>query len=327
MTQLFKSLMVIAVYVMTPFFIKVSFATLPVKQGTSMCTLGDCALQGIPKSSPQATKQVRTLEQVTPSAESSKAEIKVTHYIKRPTKRFEVSDQIHTQYSKNISLSEDIDSDEIGNLPSVYRGANWKDFAASTQTAMITPQTGAKLKGVRAGDVLYAVIEDELEVWPGRANPVRAFITRGPLRGSIASGEAVMEPGRKKVMITFDRLRLKDGSDTSYKLKSELRALTGRTGLDGNYHSESSKFFIAEVLSGAASGFTDATIQRTQNSLGNYVMEPSMSNAAKNGAVVALSKRAERFANEEAHAPEWTEAPGYQEVQIFIQADPIEEMN
>jgi hypothetical protein len=207
----------------------------------------------------------------------------------------------------------------------VYHGVDWKDFEASNQTVMLSPQLGAKLKGVRVGDVLSAVIEDQIEVWPGVSSPVRAFVIRGAYRGAIASGLATIDPSRKKIMIAFDKLRLPGGADSVYALKAQVRELSGRNGLAGNYHSESGKFLVGEMLAGTAAGFADATIQRTQNAQGNYVQEPSLSNAAQTGLAVALSHRAERFAKQEEQAPEWTELDGYQEVQIFVLADPTED--
>lgn len=301
-------------------------ASLPVKQGTSMCTLGDCSLRSIPMTGAQSPNVDRAINEAAAAQQtrSSKGASDGKSVRDRP-KRSEIVDRIKRSHARTLVVDTWEPGRDPGNLPSVYVGVNWTDFQASPQTAMISPQIGAKLKGIRTGDVLMAVIEDEIEVWPGRANPVRAFVTGGAYSGAILSGEAVMEPARKKVMITFEKLRLKDAADSIYKLKAEVRTLAGRTGLDGNYHSESAKFFIGEMLAGTAAGFADATIQRNQNSQGNYVQEPSVANAAKTGAVVALSKRAERFANEGAHAPEWTESSGYQEVQVFVQADPIED--
>jgi hypothetical protein len=242
-------------------------------------------------------------------------------------------DRIKTSLSapaRSASTSLEVSSEGVmggaaGNLPVAYHGISWNGFEASSQGVILTPQAGARLKGIRKGDVLAAVIEDEIEVWPGASSPVRAFVSKGEYRGAVVSGSATMDPARKKIMIVFDRLKMPGGSDTTYSLKAEVRDATGRYGLSGNYHSESGLFLLGETLAATAAGLTDATIQRTQNQQGNYVQEPSLLNAAKTGAATALARRADRFAQSEGKAPEWTELGGYHEVQIFIQIEPTED--
>ena len=85
-----------------------------------------------------------------------------------------------------------------GNLPGVYRGVDWKDFEASDQDErMLSPTLGAKLKGVRVGDVLSAVIEDEIEVWPGVTSPVRALVAVLTVRDCVGSGRRSTRHARK----------------------------------------------------------------------------------------------------------------------------------
>lgn len=288
-------------------------ADTPLKPGTSVCQFGDCGLQSMDSAS--------DTESPTPNQPVS-----TNHRNASGDARKMQKDSIrHTQAAERSTAGET--DATLSNLPRAYAHASWADFKASEHSVEITAQPGLKLRGVRTGDVLEATLEDEIEVWPGVNAGVRAFVTRGPYQGAIVSGVATLDPSRKKILIAFDKLRLKSPVDASYSLKAAVRTTGGRWGLDGNYHSEGAKFVIGEVAAATAAGFADATVSRSQTSYGAYIEEPSISNSAKSGAVTALSHRADRFVQQEAQAPEWTELDGYHEVQIFIQSDPTEDTN
>jgi hypothetical protein len=55
--------------------------------------------------------------------------------------------------------------------------------------------------------------------------------------------------------------------------------------------------------------------------------QTSVSNRLKQSASVATSKEGERLLEKARSAPEWTEIPGGQEIQVIINSDVTEELN
>lgn len=218
------------------------------------------------------------------------------------------------------------EKEQLGsNLPQHYVGVSWDGFAATERTLQVRQAEPVKVIDLRAGDVIHAVVEHELEVWPNVEAPVRAVIIRGKYKGAYLLGDARLDPARKRALIDFSRIRTFGlVGDRSLSIKGIATDEEGRLGLGGNYHSESGKFFFAEVLASAATGFTDATIQRQQNAIGNWVQEPSVANAGKAGLANALAKRSERWAQQEAQAPEWTELGAFREIRVVLKQDPTE---
>ena len=135
-------------------------------------------------------------------------------------------------------------------------------------------------------------------------------------------GEAVLDKELKRVIMNFTKIRKQDGN--VYSVKASGLSMEGSLGLYGDYHSQTGTFFLGELASATAAGILDSTINRNQTVLGTYVQEPSLSNSTKNGAVAALSKTADRFAEQTKQAPEYTKIEAVQEIQIIIQDDPIE---
>jgi hypothetical protein len=145
----------------------------------------------------------------------------------------------------------------------------------------------------------------------------------GPFKGGLFLGEATLDRELKRILFNFTKLRLKD-QDAVYTLKAAGLSPRGSIGLEGEYVSQTGKFFIAELASAAAAGFVDSTVNRNQTTFGTYVQEPSLANSGKTAAVTALSKTTDRMAEAARSAPEYTKVPGYQEIQIIIQDDPVE---
>ncbi|MGK5087915.1 TrbI/VirB10 family protein [Bdellovibrionota bacterium FG-2] len=194
-----------------------------------------------------------------------------------------------------------------------------------TEDVVIVPekQTGALLTGLRAGDILVAEIEQSIKASPSVPTPIRARITQGRFRNTFVLGSATFDRELKRVLLVFDKLRL-PGAEQSYQLKATGLALSGQVGLEGEHHTDEGVYFAAEVLTTTAAGYADATTSRNQNALGTYQTEPSLSNATKQGAVSALSKSAERFAERARSAPEYTEIEGGRAIQIIIETNPTE---
>ncbi|MDG0816487.1 hypothetical protein [Bdellovibrio svalbardensis] len=183
-------------------------------------------------------------------------------------------------------------------------------------SAEITPKerVGLKFKGLRVGEVLSAEITEEVTVYPDSKTPVRATVSSGKLKGAILVGEATLEKNSKKVLINFKQIRQNKGED--------LYQLAGYSLIEGEYHSNEKKFFIAEFLSAAAAGIADASINRSQNVLGNYVEEPSLDTTGKKALGAALNKSAERLAEKQRSAPEFTVVGEVTGISILITDQP-----
>lgn len=233
--------------------------------------------------------------------------------VKKQKKR----EQVH------ISQTAPLAGDTGGNLPAYYEGLDRHDIEANEKVVFVPKSHDPKLKGLKPGDVVWAVVEQEITASPEMPTPIRAIATTGKFKGAYFVGEATLERELKRVCFNFTKIRPKDG-DTVYSVKAAGLSPSGSVCLEGEYVSQTGKFFIAELASAAAAGFVDSTINRNQTALGTYVQEPSLANSGKNAAVQALSKTTDRMAEQVRSAPEYTHIRGYQEIQVMIQDDPVE---
>jgi len=212
---------------------------------------------------------------------------------------------------------------ENSNLPQYHQGVDRSDAKASEKVMYVATNKSPYLNGLKSGDVIRASIEQAMVASPSVPTPIRAMALNGPFKNSFFLGEATLDRELKRVLLNFTKLRIQN-QNTTYALKAQGLSLSGSVGLVGEYHSEAGKFFVAELAAATAAGYLDATTTRNQNAYGNYVQEPSVTNATKQGAVTALSRTADRAAEASRNAPEYTEVEGYQEIQIIITEDPTE---
>ncbi len=173
------------------------------------------------------------------------------------------------------------------------------------------------------GDILEASLEQSVKASSTVPTRVRARITRGRFKGAFVLGMATFDRELKRILFAFERLRL-PANDATYALKATGLAPSGQVGLEGDHHTQEGPYFAGEIVAAAAAGFADATTQRTQTALGTYQTEPTLANAGKQGAVQALSKTAERFAERSRTAPEYTEIEAGREIQIIVEQSPTE---
>jgi hypothetical protein len=213
---------------------------------------------------------------------------------------------------------------ELGNLPS-YLAAGSRSVAESQQEVVVVAEKprGALLPGLRAGDILQAVLDQSIKASPSVPTPIRARVAAGRFRGAFVLGSATFDRELKRILLTFESLRLPK-SETTYAFKAAGLAPSGQVGLEGDHHTQEGAFFVGEVLAATAAGVADATTQRTQTALGTYQTEPTVANAGKQGAVQALSKTAERMAERARTAPEYTEIEAGRDIQILIEQSPVE---
>lgn len=283
------------------------------KRGTAMCTLGNCALTDMPigmKALDLSVREIKSLEKKevnTPPIKKEKVRVSQKKKAQEKSRVFPIQEQ-----------------EEHGNLPSYYIRLDRADYRSSEGNVYNAPhRVGEKLRDLKSGDLIPAVIDQAIKASPSVPTPVRAMMVSGPYKGSFALGKATLDRELKRILFEFTKLRLPK-EDKIYAMRAEGLSPSGQIGLEGSYESQSGKFFLGELLAGAAAGIADATIQRTQNNLGNYVQEPSLANVGKQGVVVALSRTADRFAEQSRSAPEFTEIAGFQQIQIIIEEDPVE---
>lgn len=222
----------------------------------------------------------------------------------------------------SIAITQSSAIAKTSNLPDYYQDIDRSQMKASDRVVFVPQNGNVKLNGVHVGDTFYATIEQRIKASPSVPTPIRAMITSGSLKGGFFIGEATLDRELKRILLAFTKVRGSDGK--AYSVRATGLASDGSVGLDGEYHSQAGAFFVAELASATAAGFLDSTINRSQNAVGNYVQEPSLQNSAKAGAVTALSRSADRMAEQVRQAPEYTEIAGFQSIRVIVQDDPTE---
>lgn len=240
----------------------------------------------------------------------------------KPLEKVEFSEKSKNKSSLKIHKSSAVYQGNPGNLPTYYSGIDRSGMHSSDKVVFVPSNTGVKLSGVKSGDIFFAVIEQEIKASPNVPTPLVARVINGTLKGGLFVGEAILDKDLKRILINFNKVRT-DRSQI-YSVKAQGLSIKGSVGLEGEYSSNSGKFFLAELGSVTAAGVVDSTINRQQTVNGGYVQEPSLSNSAKTGAVSALSRTADRMAESARQAPEYTFVEGYQKIQVIVQDDPTE---
>jgi hypothetical protein len=210
-----------------------------------------------------------------------------------------------------------------GNLPAYLSGPHFVPESPDGVVIAVEKPTGALLPGLRPGDLLQALLEQSVKASPGVPTPVRARVTLGRFKNVVLLGAAILDADLKRILLTFDRLRL-PRNDAVYSVKATGLAPSGQVGLEGEHHTAQGLYLAGELAAATVGGFADATVSRSQTSTGAYQTEPSLANAGKLGMVQALSKTADRFAERTRNAPEYTEIEAEREIQILIQETPAE---
>ena len=181
-----------------------------------------------------------------------------------------------------------------------------------------------RLLGMKVGEAHDAYIPMSLLAFKGAKAPV---VARVKLDGEIYQilGEASVEPNSKRVTIDFVKIR-KNGSDIVYEMLGVAVATDGTYGIEGVVHSGEGKFFLAEVLSAAAAGFVDASVNRSTNALGNTQDERSLDTQSKKALSTAAMKTSERFAEKVKTAPEYVTVQGPLNVILLVTTAPYRKL-
>jgi hypothetical protein len=208
-----------------------------------------------------------------------------------------------------------------GNLPPEYQ-LNRKSVSIEESPIILpTNKSGIRFRQLLTGDLIQATLLESVFAFQESRSPVRAVVTSGPLKDSVLVGEASLEKNSKRIQIHFKKFRDPRNKDI-YTLDADAMDESGVLGLNGKYVSNESIFFGAELLSAAAAGYTDSTIDRSTNILGQTTDIKNEDTFAKKALTSALTKSADRFAEKLKSAPEYSILYGPKDIQVLILDQP-----
>lgn len=167
------------------------------------------------------------------------------------------------------------------------------------------------------GTVFKALIQNDIIAYVGSTSPIEAVILEGEYKGALLLGNATMDVQTKRVNIAFSQIR-KRNSQVSYSVSGLVRDKSGDLGLDATHESFYWNYFFAEAALNTASGFANATTERTKNRDGNYEITPSIDSSAKQGVAIGLAKAGDRISDRLKSAPEYVTAKSPFVVQVVI---------
>lgn len=220
---------------------------------------------------------------------------------------------------KHLAIAN-VNASSGGNLPTYF--LNRGPFSSENSPVVLPSQIqNLKSNDLLAGEVILAEVKESLIAFNDVKAPVRAIIKSGKLKGSILVGEATLEKNSKRILIDFKKLRITTNNQ-NYELTGYGLDSKGILGLEGNLFSGEDKYFAAEFLSSAAAGAVDASIERNQNSIGNYVEKPSTDTLAKKALVSALSGTTNHFSEKLKKVPEYSILEGSFQIQVLIAEQP-----
>ena len=208
----------------------------------------------------------------------------------------------------------------VGNLP-VYFASMEQGEEEDTTDILSGSVKRDRVRGIRIGERIESVIHEDLTVSGNTPIPVSAEILSGPFKGGIFKGEASLEPDLKLIRISFNQLIPKD-RDAVYTVGATARRSSGEYALEGEFTSSDTRFFVGQVVSGAAAGFVGATLDRPQPVAGPYYETPSLPNAGKEALIGGLSETAKMMANRATSAPQYTKIKGPLEILVEISSAP-----
>lgn len=203
-----------------------------------------------------------------------------------------------------------------GNLePLLVRRSTVEDFRTPTQIPK--NQDFAKESKLQIGTSLKALINSNIIAYANSESPIQATVLEGAFQGSILIGNATMDPQTKRVGVSFTKLRKKGGTGI-FDISGVVRDRSGDLGLDGKHESFYWHYFWSETILNAASGFADASTQRSQQTNGGYIVVPSMDSSLKQGVATGFSRSADRIGERIRSLPEYVTAKGPFIVNVLI---------
>ncbi len=230
-----------------------------------------------------------------------------------------------------VTESQDTDSKKVknksaivqsaGNLPIEYLIHPKPISIEESPIILPTNKSGIRFRQLLSGDLVHATLTESVFAFLESKSPVRALVNSGPLKGSVLIGEATLEKNSKRILIHFKKFRDPRNKDI-FNLEAEAMDDRGVLGLVGEYVSNESIFFGAEILSAAAAGYAESTIDRNTNNWGQTTDVKNEDTFIKKALTSALSKSADRFSENLKSAPEYSILNGPKEIQILILDQP-----
>ena len=208
-----------------------------------------------------------------------------------------------------------------GNLPPEYQSTRKSVSIEESPIILPTNKSGIRFRQLLTGDLIQATLLESVFAFQDSRSPVRAVVTSGPLKDSVLVGEASLEKNSKRIQIHFKKFRDPRNKDI-YTVDADAMDESGVLGLNGKYVSNESIFFGGELLSAAAAGYTESTIDRSTNIFGQTTDVKNEDTFAKKALTSALTKSADRFAEKLKSAPEYSILYGPKDIQILILDQP-----
>lgn len=181
------------------------------------------------------------------------------------------------------------------------------------------------LVGLNRGDVIEAVITDDIIGYNKSLSPVTALITEGKFKNGILVGNATLDPNTKAVLVGFDSIR-PPKSTKNFRIMGQAQDLSGKLGIEGEYNSQFWNYYWGVFFSRMASGFASASMDRNKNIYGTYEVKPNLGNAVKNAQAEAATSSAEMLEDRAKSAPEYTKVTGPTFVKVTIVTEPKREV-
>ncbi len=171
------------------------------------------------------------------------------------------------------------------------RSRNWSMVAKGSP--IIGNSDAVKfLNDIKVGELLSARIPTSVIAFSEGKAPVLAELkTKSGLK-YLLMGDATLEKTSKRITVEFTKIRRRESVEV-FNFKAQALDSDGTLGLKGILKSGEAKYFAAELLSAAAAGFADSTVNRSTNSIGNSVEEPSLDTQTKKALSSAMVKSAE----------------------------------
>lgn len=209
-----------------------------------------------------------------------------------------------------------------GNLPPILVRKRTSSSSIGVNKAIIYPTLAPiNRSGIDVGDIFDCIIKQDIKAYVGSKSPIKAEVLSGPHKGLVFVGNAVMDDKTKNILIWFDLMR-EPYQGRKHKVMASIHSSTGEVGLVGTHHSRYWQHFFATVMSRAAEGYAQASVDRNQNIFGNFQQVPSVENAGKVAVAEAASGTADLVAQNMRSSPEFVTKKGPIRTKIFITETP-----
>lgn len=229
-------------------------------------------------------------------------------------KKYYAQDEtVHPVKKRTIKKYKNLES----NLPDYFLDEDPPEnptFTKPWRVVGTTEQT--RIYGLNAGTQAMARINQDILVTPGTPQPILAEIVTGQFKGARLLGEAILERDLHRVVVKFYHMS-HDGDQI--KIAANTLDSAGKVGITGEYVAEDKGLIAGSFLSTFLSGFTDSSVERHRDATGNYVDEPTVTNQAKKGLTVTLSKAADRMESRANQMPGYTVVKGPVIVQVVFE--------